>query len=625
MKTLTHNSRGASIWIAVIAFLFVGLSGIAGAQTQTSAKPELPKDIKWITNTTDPVWSDPKAKKGGTYRSYITTFPLTLRTVGPDSNDSFASVRRELNFGLVMIHPNTLNVIPGLATHWAYSKDKTTMYFKLDKDAKWTDGKPVTAKDYQYTLEFMRSKHIVAPWYNRNYTEFFDKIIAFDDYTIAVVSPKPLAEPELFLNIKPTPKHYYGTLDKDFVKKYNWDDKVPGTGPYVYDKIRKGKTITLKRKKNWWGENKLYYKNRFNANKLVYTVIREDKIAFAKFQKGEIDNHSIIWPDFWHEKSITDAYKKGYIHRLWAYNDSPASPYGIYLNTAKPIFKDKNVRLGVQHSMNVQKVIDTILRGDYYRLENLISGYNEYTNNNIRARKYDLKKAAEYFAKAGYTKRDKDGILVNSKGEKLQFSLTYSSPKMEPRLVILKEEALKAGVRMNLNKMDGSAAFKSFLEKQHEAAWMAWTTNIRPTYWQGYHSDNANKPQTNNITNTSIPAMDKLIEKYRDSVDKKERAELSVQIQQYLHDHAAVVPLFDVPFYREAHWAWIKLPKEPGTKLSPTALDPADEVLGGVFWIDTDLKKKVMAAKKKKQKWSEPVTKINETFMRASIRDSKSH
>ena len=73
---------------------------------------------------------------------------------------------------LMGYQPNTDKLLPELATHWAYGKDGKTMYFKLDKNAKWSDGKPVTADDFIYTLEFMRSPHIKAPWYNDRITSY---------------------------------------------------------------------------------------------------------------------------------------------------------------------------------------------------------------------------------------------------------------------------------------------------------------------------------------------------------------------------------------------------------------------------------------------------------------------
>ena len=167
---------------------------------------------------------------------------MTFRVVGPDSNGSFRSAILDNHLSLIGIHPNTLNIIPELATHWAFGKDKKTMYFRLNKKARWSDGVPVTAKDFAFTLEFMRSKHIVAPWYNDYYTKEIDKVVVFDDYTLAVVATK--AEPDLYLKlgIAPTPAHYYGKLDENFVRKYNWEI-VPNTGPYQMSEFVKESTL----------------------------------------------------------------------------------------------------------------------------------------------------------------------------------------------------------------------------------------------------------------------------------------------------------------------------------------------------------------------------------------------
>ena len=103
------------------------------------------EDIQWLTNNADPLYASPAAKKGGTFRSAIKSFPLTFRTIGPDSNTEFRSAILGNQLSLTGLHPNTMNIIPELATHWAFGKDKKTMYFKLNPSARWSDGQPVTA------------------------------------------------------------------------------------------------------------------------------------------------------------------------------------------------------------------------------------------------------------------------------------------------------------------------------------------------------------------------------------------------------------------------------------------------------------------------------------------------
>ena len=85
-----------------------------------------PSDLKWLTNNSDPQYASAEAQKGGTFRIAIKSFPLTFRTVGPDSNTTFRGAILGNQLSLIGLHPNTMNVLPELATHWAYGKDKKT-------------------------------------------------------------------------------------------------------------------------------------------------------------------------------------------------------------------------------------------------------------------------------------------------------------------------------------------------------------------------------------------------------------------------------------------------------------------------------------------------------------------
>jgi hypothetical protein len=97
--------------------------------------------------------------------------------------------------------------------------------------------------------------------------------------------------------------------------------------------------------------------------------------------------------------------------------------------------------------------------------------------------------------------------------------------------VVLKEEAKKAGIELQLLKLDPSTAFKKILEKRHDVAWLGWSTGMRPHFWEFWHSVNAHKGQTNNVTNVDDPEMDRLIDAYRNSLDETERIDLAHRIQ----------------------------------------------------------------------------------------------
>ena len=572
---------------------------------------KIPTDIIWETNDSAPIFSSSEAMKGGTYRTAITMFPLTLRAVGPDSNGGFRSFLDANKMSLLYLHPNTEELLPSLATHWAFWKDKKTMFFKLNSKAKWSDGRAVTANDYLYTLKFMRSKFILAPWYNNYYTEKLDRIIKYDDYTIAVVAKNE--DPDLFLinNMGPTPRHFYGQLNVEFVKNFNWKI-TPNTGPYQISDIKKGKSITFKRKENWWAKDLKYNLGRFNVDKVLIKVIREQTTLFEFFKRQKLDDFSLVFPNYWHGigKNM-ESYEKGYVKKLWFYTDTRESATGFWLNMDKEIFKDRNVRYAFAHGMNIDKMLRTLLRGDYRRLHNHMTGYGKYSDTSIVARKFSVTKVDSLMKKSGW-QRGKDGIWEKGK-KKYSVKVNYSFDGHTPRLVLLKEEAKKVGIELILQLKTGTS-FKQILERKHDVAWMGWSTGFRPRYRQHYHSENAHKTQTNNITNTDDPDMDRYIEAYRSSIDPNERIKLSHKIQNKIHEIGAFIPTYYVGYERLVYWRWWKFPKVPATK-NGGVIDPFGS---GTFWLDPKIKEKTLQAMKS-GKTFEPELLIDKTFKKQKM------
>ncbi|AUY08569.1 ABC transporter substrate-binding protein [Aeromonas sp. ASNIH2] len=578
----------------------------------------LPADLKWENNDTDPVYADPEAKRGGTFRDFMSSFPLTLRKYGPDSNGGFAAYVRETNLPLLSTHPVTRNPIPMLANQWAFGADNKTLYFRINPKARWSDGQPVTADDWVFTLKMMRSKEINDPWYNNYYSTQISEVTKFDDHTLAITSGTEKSREDLLeaLPFTPEPSHAI-KLTANWVKEYNWK-VLPVTGPYQIGELKKGKSVTFDRVKDWWGNDERYFQHRFNPDRIEIKVLRDQNIAWQHFLRGELDTFPLVMPNWWHDKSKTAEFEKGYIERLWFYNQTPQPPMGLYLNTADPLLSNLDVRLGIQHALALDKMIATLLRGDYQRLNTYGSGQGDFTNTDLKARPFDPALAREFFAKAGFTKTGPDGILRNDKGQPLSLSITYTTAEHAQRLTLLREEAKKAGLNLELNLMDASAGFKSMLEKKHQSAWMAWSGGRYPAYWEHFHKVNANKPQTNNIMNIDDDRISALVEQYDKAFDFSKKADLSRQIQQRLYELASFVPAYQVPYTRAGAWRWIRLPKVPATPQSDLLYWPLDGSnsgysFGGLLWIDEAAKAQTRAAIKGGQTFP-PVTITDTTY-----------
>ena len=344
---------------------------------------------------------------------------------------------------------------------------------------------------------------------------------------------------------------------------------------------------------------------------VVFDVIRDFNLQWEYFKKGKLDVFGLTIPKYWYEKSKISLFQKGYINKIWFFNDQERSAQGMWLNQDKQIFKDRRLCYAFAHAMNIEKVINNVLRGDYFRLPQAFYGYGKYTDYGIKPRTYDIARVESLMTSAGWA-RGSDGIWQR-KGKRFSVKVTYSFEEHTPRLVVLKEDAQKAGIELLLERLDSTAMFKKILEKKHDVAWMGWSTNIRPSYWQGWHSDNAHKPQTNNITNTDDLRLDKLIDQYRASLDERERIDLSKKIQHAIHETGAFVPTFMVPYVRLGYWRWLELPAFHGTKRSDNLFDPFSTTTGGLFWINPEKKYETMNAMKTGVEF-QPVVIIDEQF-----------
>ncbi|MEX0330532.1 MAG: extracellular solute-binding protein [Puniceicoccaceae bacterium] len=585
---------------------------------------DIPEGLNWTNGMELPEFGSPNAKKGGTIYSALQDFPRTLRRVGPDANGGFRPyILDDVAMRMAKRHPNVTGIgpdghyyYPELAKEWAVDKENKTVYVRLDPDARWSDGERVTVDDYMFMFFFFQSSYIQAPWYNNWYTEMYTNITKYDDHTLSMSVPE--AKPDMnsrVLELVPVARHFFKELGDDYVQRYQWRFQ-PTTGAYVIkeEDIKKGRSITLTRQKDWWAKDKKFLRYRYNYDRIHLTVIRDIPKMFESFKRGDLDATGLVnLPEYNYEK-LPDSdpdIQKGYIHKATFYNDIPRPSYGLWINQAKPLLDNQNIRVGIHHATNWQRVIDEYFRGDYIRMNTTADGYGEFTHPTLRSRPYDVDKALEEFAKAGFTERGPDGILVNADGQRLSFTLSTGYRTFQDLLTILKEEAANAGLEFRLEVLDGTAGWKMAQEKKHDITFSALNVSpeMYPRYWETYHADNAyDKPwledgvtpnperkiktQTNNLQSVAIPELDALISAYRRSDDADEMRQLAFQMEEILYEDASFVPAFVRPNYRAAYWRWVQYPEDFNVKLSRSS--------GEYFlaWIDEDLKKETQEARK---------------------------
>jgi microcin C transport system substrate-binding protein len=248
-------------------------------------------------------------------------------------------------------------------------------------------------------------------------------------------------------------------------------------------------------------------------------------------------------------------------------------------------------------------------------------GYGEFTHPDIEARQFDVDLALEAFARAGFSERGSDGVLVDDRGRRLAFTLTTGYENLQDVLTIMQQEALQAGLMLRVEVLDGTAAWKKVQEKQHDIQFVAFNVSpeMYPRYWETYHSVNAYdepflddgspnparrpKAQTNNLQLIADRELDALIERYRASDDAAEMRELAFRMEEILYADASFVPGFVMPFYRTAAWRWARWPEHFNVRLSR---DPLEYFVG---WIEPGAREEVRAARGSSDSF-EPIIRV---------------
>lgn len=579
---------------------------------------DIPTGLEWQNGMHLPDLGSPDAVKGGTQYGSIQDFPRTLRYVGPDSNGSFRTwILDDVTLSLAMAHPEVEGEsFPALATEWAVDEANRTVYARLDPDARWSDGVPVTVDDFMFMFFFYQSEYIVAPWYNNYYGigQTYNNITKYDDHTLSISMNEAKPDmPERALGLRPMPRHFFYDLGDDFVERYQWRF-VPTTGPYVIrdEDVARGRSITISRLEDWWARDKKYFRNRFNVDRIVLSVIRDTNNVFEGFKRGDIDQFGLNLAEHWYEKlpdSDQDV-RNGYIHKSVFHNVRPRPNYGLWINTSRPLLDNQEVRLGIQYATNWDLVISNFFRGDYARMHTASDGFGEFSHPTLRARPYDIEQALEHFANAGFTTRGRDGILVNEQGQRLAFTLSTGYESMADVLTILREEAARAGLEFRIEILDQTAGWHKVQEKQHDIFFSAFGIGVEmyPRFWDFYHSDNAYdqaflddgsvnpsrrvKVQTNNLEVLADWEFDQMIERYDRSSDRDEMLELAHRMFEFHYDYASFVPGFVQDFYRVGYWRWVRYPEFFNHRQSgsPGELH--------VHWIDEQMKAETLAARR---------------------------
>ncbi len=532
------------------------------------------------------------APKGGRLVRAIPDWPATLRTIGKDSNTYLNTFVAELCFeGLLGLHPTTLEFIPGLATHWWISDDKTVYRFRLNPKARWNDGKEVTAADVVATYKLRMDRDILFPSQQLTFGKF-EEPIAKSKYIVEVrVKEENWRNFLYFSTARILPAHDISIPGGEYLDKFQF--RYPASsGPYRVDdaSIVMNQSVAIKRRQNWWDEENPAWAGLANIDEFKYVVVRDSNVAFEMIKKGELDYFVVPRAQWWVEElDKLESVQRGLLLKRKFYTDAPNGTSGIAINMQKPPLDDIRIRKALAHLYDRDLMIEKLFYNEYEPLTSYYQGGIYQNSSNVKV-EYDEFRAVELLEEAGWRELNAEGYRVKD-GKEFTLTLTYRTSLQQSSLTIFQESCKRAGIRLELELVTPAAGWKSFTEKEYELMNAAWGGLVFPNPETSFHSRLADEKHNNNATGFKSARVDELCAAYDREYDIAKRIEIIREIDGLIYKEHPYVLGWYLPSQRVIFWNKYGMPKWGGGRTADY------DSLVFTWWVDPEKEQQLAAAR----------------------------
>jgi len=511
--------------LGVFVFVFVLLgaviaAGCIGGKEQTTATS--PTTQQTETQTTQETKAE--AKKETTL---VIAVPEEIE--GTDIQQiSWANIVHALIYQpLVVFTLDLKGVVPDLAESFEVSEDGKEITFKLPKDAKFSNGDPLTAEDIKKSI--LRYKEI-SP-YAEDFAVVKD-IIVKDDHTATLVLETPA--PYLWAVLASVYGAPVDTKLAEKVGKEEFNRKAVGSGPFMIEEWVQGSHVTLV-KNPYYKTNIPFVKNKgpFKIDKVIVRFIPESFTRISELEAGNV--HIVIGVPI----ENLDTLKNNPDVQLLSYLQ-PGIDY-IMINTEKPPLDDIKVRKAIALAINREELkmaLNNVVRPAYGYLSPAQVGYHEETEKELQKEySYNLEEAKKLLAEAGWKDENGDGILEkDGKPLSLTMLVPLDRPMLKKAAPIIQAQLKKLGIDLQLREYEYSYIRKMTRDHNFDLALRAYWWSDADILIYIFHK-NAGYPWSN-------PEVDKMLEEARTITDFEKRAQKYGEIQKAIMKEMPVIPLF---------------------------------------------------------------------------------
>jgi len=545
------------------SYLLAGVLSLTLLASMAMAQGAAPR----IPNPKVPTTPPELGKYGGTYIVAQISDPRTFNPIVVQDTAS-GLVTGQFADGLVEQNYLTGEIEPALAESWTVSRDGRTWVFTLRDKVEWSDGRPVTVDDVVFTLEAIFTQGVDTSF--RDILTFRGERVAWrklDARRIQFQTPRGQPPIGLFLRfivqVPIVPKHKLAdALAKggaEFARTWGVNASVRdivGTGPYTFQSFVPGQRVIMLRNSRYWKVDKRGQRLPYLTRYVIQTVPNTDT-ARLRFLSKEIDAYSARPREFaelkQQERQVNFTIHDGpetLSREFMVLNQNPAGIRAPKLTW----FQDVRFRKALAHALDQNTIIQQVYAGRATIPTSDISvGNRLFYNSNLRPYPYNIERAQQMLAEAGYRK-GADGLLRDAQGNVVEFNITTNAGNQDREAIgnLVRQDLVKLGMRVTfvpesfpslVGKLTGTYNWEAIIigftgGVEHGTARNLWLSSGDLHMWWPKQE----KPQT-----PWEAQIDQIFEQIASEVDQAKRKLLYARFQEIVYEN---LPMLYFPYVK---------------------------------------------------------------------------
>jgi microcin C transport system substrate-binding protein len=595
------RSSGREAARAGFLALLLALAALPAAAQDWRTSSSLTGDSKYGETFARYDYVNPQAPKGG-----------TLNSAALGTFDSFnpyivqgTPAAGLANFGGGLLYETLMEQAtdeasvshPLLAEAYKYPNDFSSATYRLDPNARWQDGEPVTVDDVIWSFEKLKA---ISPLYGRYYANVTEAVPGPGEREILFrFDQKGNRElPKILGDLTVLPRHWWEGTDANGRKR---DVSRPtlepplGSGAYRIASFKPGAEIVWERVKDYWGAKLPVKLGRENFDRRRYTYFADENAGWLAFTKGGIadfrlENRAQRWAiDY-----TFPAFKAGDVVKREFASDAPEPMQAYVLNARRPQLADPRVRQALTYAFDFETMNRTLFYNSYTRTDSYFEG-GELASTGLpegkeleilepfraqlppdlftsefklpifdtpQATRQNLRRASELLRAAGWT--NSNGRLVNAQGQSLDLEFLGNDPIDERVALPFIDNLKRIGVNASLRIVDASQYVARVNNFDYDAlalqsmAQSASPGNEQRDFWSAKAADT---PGSRNYAGIRSPVVDALVDRVIFAADRDDLVAATHALDRVLLWNFYVVPQWHVPTVRTAYWNKFGIPE----------------------------------------------------------------